>query len=146
MSELKLLALDEEDLDIISAHMQDAVFKLADLEYDNKNGLFALKTNRFVWEKAAAKGKSFERRRAALVFKRVQAVKSIGFDRKNRDAVLDLLAVQFEKAAEGPEGTIELLLAGDGAIRLSVECIEVQLTDMGGAWETAARPQHMVGS
>ncbi len=146
MSELKLLALDEEDLDIVSAHMQDAVFKMADLEFDRKRGHFALTTNRFVWEKAAAKGKSFERRRAALVFKRVLSVRSIGVDRKNRDAVLDLLAIQFEKAAEGPEGTIELLLAGDGVIRLNVECIEVQLADVGGTWETTAKPQHMVGN
>lgn len=146
MTELKLLALDEEDLDIVSAHMQDAVFKCTDVEYDKKRGLFALKANRFVWEKAVEKGKSFERRRAALVFKRVHGVRSIGFDRKNGSAVLDLLAIQFEKAADGPEGTIELLLAGDGAIRLNVECIEVQLADMGGTWETNTKPEHMVGS
>ncbi|MCO6187493.1 DUF2948 family protein [Rhizobium sp. L1K21] len=146
MTELKLLAMDEEDLDIVSAHMQDAVFKTADVEFDRKRGIFALTANRFVWEKAAEKGKSFERRRTTLVFKRVDGVRSVGFDRKNGDAVLDLLAIQFEKAADGPEGTIELLLAGDGAIRLTVECIEVQLADMGGTWETTAKPQHMVGS
>ena len=145
MHELKLLALDEEDLDIVSAHMQDAVFKTADLEYDGKHGLFAIKANRFVWEKAVERGQSYERRRSALVFKRVRAVRSVGFDRKNGEAVLDLLAIQFEKAADGPEGTIELLLAGDGAVRLEVECIEVQLTDMAGAWEANARPEHMTG-
>lgn len=146
MNELKLLALDEEDLDIISAHMQDAVFKAADIEFDQKYGLFSVKTNRFAWEKAAEKGKSYERRRTLLTFKRVNAVQSLGVNRKNGDAVLDLLAIQFEKMAEGPEGTIELLLAGDGAIRLNVECIEVQLADAGGAWETLSRPQHMTGA
>ena len=142
MSDLKLLALDEEDLNIVSAHMQDSVFKTAEVEFDGKAGQFALTANRFVWEKAAEKGKSFERRKAALVFKRVKAVRSVGVDRKNREAVLDLLAIQFEKQGDGPEGTVELSLAGGSAIQLDVECIEVQLADIGGAWETTSKPRH----
>jgi hypothetical protein len=142
MSDLKLLALDEEDLNIVSAHMQDCVFKTAEIEFDGKAGQFAFTANRFVWEKAAENGKSFERRKAALVFKRVKAVRSIGIDRKNREAVLDLLAILFEKAGDGPEGTVELSLAGGSAIQLDVECIEVQLADIGGAWETTSKPRH----
>ncbi len=71
-------------------------------------------------------------------------VKSAGVDRKNKDAVLDLLAIRFEKQGEGPEGVIELVLAGGGVVRLDVECIEAQLADVGGAWETKSKPQHRV--
>lgn len=142
MEGLKLLALDEEDLDVVSAHMQDAVFKTGEMEFDGKVGQFSLTANRFVWEKASEKGRSFERRKAAIVFKRVSAVRSIGIDRKRADEVLDLLAIRYEKRGEGPEGVIELLLAGGAAIRLDVECIEVQFADIGGAWETTSRPRH----
>lgn len=144
MSGLKLLALDEEDLDVISAHMQDSVFKVGEVSFDSRLGQFALTANRFVWETASSKGKAFERRKAALVFKRVTGVKSTGVDRRNKDAVLDLLAIRFEKNGEGPEGVVELMLAAGGVVRLDVECIEVQLADIGGAWETRSRPQHRV--
>lgn len=142
MSDLKLLALDEEDLSVVSAHMQDSVFKTAEVEFDGRARQFSLTANRFVWEKAVEKGKSFERRKAALIFKRVKGVRSLGVDRQKPDAVNDLLAIRFEKQAEGPEGTVELLLAGGGAIHLDVECIEAQLADIGGAWETTSRPNH----
>lgn len=145
MDSLKLMALDGEDLDIISAHVQDAVLKAGDLAFDARSGTFSLVINRFVWEKADASGTSFERRRAALIFKRVQAVRSIGIDRTNRDTVLALLAIRFNARDEGPDGTIELLMAGDASLAFDVECIEVQLADTGGAWETMSKPVHPAG-
>ncbi|MFN3509370.1 MAG: DUF2948 family protein [Allorhizobium sp.] len=145
MTDLKLLALDADDLAIISAHMQDAVFKVGDLNFSARSGLFSLAANRFVWEKAARAAKSFERRRAGLSFKRVEAVRSIGFDRGKPDEVMSLLAIRHVPTGEGPEGVIELVLAGGGMIALEVECIEAQLADTGGAWETTARPEHEAG-
>ncbi len=145
MTDLKLLALDADDLAIISAHMQDAVFKVGDLNFSARSGLFSLAANRFVWEKAARVSKSFERRRAALSFKRVEAVRSIGFDRSKVDEVLSLLAIRYVPKGEGPDGVAELVLAGGGMIALEVECIEAQLADTGGAWETTARPEHEAG-
>jgi hypothetical protein len=145
MEHLKLLALDEDDLRIVSAHMQDAVFKSGDLTYDRKAGQFILEANRFVWEKASEKAKGFERRRALLVFKRIEAVRTLGIDRKSPDSVQNLLAIEFKKRGDGPEGTILLVLAGKAAIELDVECIEVQLADTGGAWETGLKPRHPAG-
>ena len=145
MDALKLMALDNEDLEIVSAHLQDAVFKVSDLVYAAKAGQLSLAVNRFVWETAARRGKSFERRRSLLAFKRVTAVRSIGFDRKDGEKVLSLLAVQFEQEGEGPDGTIELVLSGGASVMLDVECIEVQLADTGGAWETGLRPRHPAG-
>lgn len=139
---LRLLALDAEDLAIVSAHMQDAVLKVADITFSAKTGQFTLAANRFVWEKAARPAKSFERRRAVLGFKRVRSVRSTGFSRSKGDEVLSLLAVRFEPEGEGPEGRVELVLSGGGLIELEVECIESQLADTGGAWETKSRPSH----
>jgi len=142
MTELKLLALDTDDLGIVSAHMQDAVFKLSDVQWSASEKTFSLAANRFDWEKAGEKKKGFERHRAALVLKRVEAVRSTGIDRNRKDDVLSLLAVRFMPKGEGPDGTVELLLSGGGTIALDVECIEVALADIGGAWETATRPRH----
>jgi len=137
-----LLALDTEDLSVVSAHLQDAVFKTDGLAYDARHHVFSVVVNRFVWEKAGGRGKSFERRRAAIAFKRVNAVRSIGIDRKDKDAVLSLLAIDFTPNGEGPEGTLELVLSGSASIALDVECVEVQLADTGGAWETSLKPRH----
>ena len=142
MTELKLLALDTDDLGIVSAHMQDAVFKLSDVQWSASEKIFSLAANRFDWEKAGEKKKGFERHRAVLVLKRVEAVRSTGIDRNRKDDVLSLLAVRFTPKGEGPDGTVELMLSGGGTIALDVECIEVALADIGGAWETATRPRH----
>lgn len=142
MTELKLLALDKDDLDVVSAHMQDAVFKLSDVSWSASEKMFSLAANRFDWEAATGKRKGFERHRAALVFKRALAVRSTGIDRNRKEDVLSLLAVRFSQKDDGPEGTVELVLSGGATIALDVECIEVALADIGGAWETASRPRH----
>ncbi|WP_210103608.1 MULTISPECIES: DUF2948 family protein [Rhizobium/Agrobacterium group] len=142
MTELKLLALDADDLKIVSAHMQDSVFKATDIEWSPKRGHFSLVVNRFVWEAAARGAKGFERRRAAITFKRVTAVRALGVARHREDLVYSLLAMRFDQKDEGPDGTIELTLAAGAAISLDVECIEAQLADTGGAWGTENLPQH----
>jgi hypothetical protein len=142
MSDLKLMALDTEDLDVISAYMQDSVFKVGDMSFAPKQEQFSLAANRFVWEQSDQRNKPYERHRSALVFKRVKAVRSSGIDRRKRDEVLSLLAIRFEQKGEGPDGTIQLALAANATIALDVECIEAQLADIGGAWETAHKPRH----
>lgn len=144
MTGLKLLALDADDVSVVSAHLQDSVFKTKDMAYRPRAGQFSLAVNRFVWEEAKKGGKSFERRRAALVFKRVLSVRLFGVDRSRPEDVFSLLAVRFTPKGEGPDGTIELTLAGDRAVALDVECIELQVADTGGAWETENRPDHKV--
>ncbi|MFZ1815422.1 MAG: DUF2948 family protein [Rhizobiaceae bacterium] len=140
MDRLKLVALDEEDLAIISAHCQDAVLKAADARYLPRERRFILPMNRFVWEKPGGSGK-YERRRAVLHFERVMKVSSTGFDRKRKDQVLSLLAVTFSET-DKPAGHIEIVFSGGAAIRLEAEVIEAQLSDMNAAWETGSRPEH----
>ncbi len=138
---LKLAALDEEDLEILSAHVQDAVLKVADMAYLPKERRFALVMSRFAWECCEEKQGSYERRQAALTFDRVRAVKTAGIDRGRGETILNLLALSFDPA-DSPAGAIELTFAGGAAVRLDVECIEARLTDLGAAWSTSAKPSH----
>jgi hypothetical protein len=138
---LKLLALDEEDLAVLSAHVQDAVLKVGDLIYLPHERRFAVGMNRFSWEQADGRRRSYERRRTALTFDRVMSVQTCAIRRDRPESVLDLLAVRFEPV-DAPGGFVTLLFAGGGAVRLAVECIEVRLADLGAAWATAAKPAH----
>ena len=138
---LKLAALDEDDLAILSTYVQDAVMKVADLVYLPTESRFVIAMNRFIWEAADGRRRGYERRRAALTFDRVQGVKTSGIRRDQSDAVLDLLAVDFD-ATDAPAGAIHIIFAGGGAVRLEVECIEARLADLGAAWATTAKPRH----
>ncbi|MBO0904077.1 DUF2948 family protein [Jiella sonneratiae] len=148
MDQLRLLAVDAEDLAIVSAHCQDAVVRVEELIYRPGERRFVVEMNRFVWEKLVPPKRfslfsrpNYERRRAVLHFDRVTAASRFGFDRLAPDDVLVLLAVRFAEA-DAPSGTVELVFAGGSAIRLEVEVVEAQLADVGGAWATMARPNH----
>lgn len=139
MPDLKLLALDSEDLDVVSAHVQDAVVRVGDMGYAKADRRFVLLMNRYVWEVSDNR----ERRRAGLHFDYVTNAHADGIDLKQKDGVLELLAVGFEMTAE-PGGVVMLAFAGGGTIRLEVECLEARLRDLGGAWAAKAQPKHEV--
>ncbi|MCO5163547.1 MAG: DUF2948 family protein [Mesorhizobium sp.] len=142
MEQLKLLALDADDLEIISAHVQDAVMQVGAFDWRPKEKRFLIEMNRFVWEKSGGIFRRHnERRRSILHFDRVLAVRSTGIDRAKRQDVLSLLTVGFAED-DTPAGTIELLFAGGGSVALDVECIEARLTDLGAAWAASSRPAH----
>jgi len=142
MKALKLIALDTEDLDVLSAHVQDAVLKTGDMKWLPPERRFVLAMNRFAWETTPGNGKGkFERRRAALHFDRVLRARASKIDQDNADAVLELLAIRFDET-DAPAGVVELQFAGGATIRLEVECIEAQLSDLGAAWQTASLPSH----
>jgi hypothetical protein len=144
MTPLKLVALDDTDLAIVSAHCQDAVCKVGDLEWTPARKQFLVQLNRFAWEASSGWFRQHnERRRSALLFDRVLSVRTTGVDREKPEEVLELLALRWEPG-DVPSGVIELVFAGKATIRLSVECIETSLSDLGGAWEAAARPMHQV--
>jgi hypothetical protein len=139
---LKLAAIDEEDLAVVSACVQDAVLKVGDMIYLPRDRRFALAMNRFIWEKADdGARKDYERRRAALTFDRVKSVKTSGIDRSQTDTVLELLALAFDPT-DAPAGQVTLYFAGGAAARLEVEVIEARLADLGAAWATKAKPSH----
>lgn len=143
MAELKLIALEQDDLTVLSAHLQDAVLRIGDLAWMPREKRFALVANRFNWDTANNAPDRKERSRAALRFEHVLNAKVQGLDLRASDTVLSLLAIQFEET-EAPGGIITLIFAGDGAIQLNVECIEGELRDLGASWKTRSRPTHSI--
>ena len=134
----KMMALDDEDLQIISAHCQDAVLKVGDINYFPKEKRLIVEMNRFVWEKGE---KQNIRVRSVLHFERVENVSLKRINLKLKDNVLALLAIIY-KTDDAPAGSIELVFSGDSAIRLDVECVEAQLADMNAVWEASSMPSH----
>lgn len=127
---LHLKALAPEDLPVISALVQDAVFPITEMRWQPRRRRFAVLLNRFRWEEEAA-GRRYppERVQALLVVDDVTRVASQGIDRRETEAVLSLLALDWEPGDDGA-GRLILTLAGDGAIALEAECIDVTLKDV----------------
>lgn len=144
MKALKIAALDQDDLEILAAHVQDAVAKPAEMSFDSKSQNFTLPLRRYVWEKKRRWFGRGERRLAALSAGRVTAVRSTGVDRTSETAVLNLLTIRFvpRTGDDDPSGTLELVFSGEAMIALDVECIELRLADLGAAWQTDTRPRH----
>ena len=126
---LNLGAQDGDDLKVISALAQDAVFPITEMRYDAKAQRFALLLNRFRWEDAGKDRHKPERVQSLLSFDMVQGVASQGVDRGEPDMVLSLLSVTWEPRDE-VSGDIILTLAGDGAVKLTCEALEASLKDV----------------
>lgn len=138
---LKFVVLDEEDLEVVSAHLQDAVVKVSDVLWRPQEKRLVVALNRFDWEGAQALEPRFRRRRTALRFERVLSCKCRHVNPAGKDAVLNLLAVEFSET-DAPSGVVTLIFSGDAALRLEVECLEAELADLGPAWSTVACPAH----
>jgi hypothetical protein len=129
---LRLKALDTEDLNVIAALIQDAVFPAAEMKWDRKARRFAILLNRFRWEdadRAATRRRDYERVQSVMVIEDVMAVKSQGVDPRDPDMVYSLLSMAFHPGEDGM-GRLELTLAGDGAVAVDVEVLEVVLRDV----------------
>lgn len=124
---LNIGAVDSDDLKIISALVQDAVFPANEMRFKASERRFAILLNRFRWEEGGKR--SPERVQSILHFSNVSRVSSQGVDRSDKDMVFSVLSAEFEES-EAPSGSVILTLAGDGAIRLDVEALEVTLKDV----------------
>jgi hypothetical protein len=142
MEPLKFVALDEEDLEVISAHLQDAAVKVADVLWRREEKRLVIGLSRFDWLSAEGDRPEFRRCRAALRFERVSACKCRNLNPAGKDAVLNLLAVEFEPT-DTPAGVVLLTFSGGGALRVEVECLEAALVDLGPTWAVAKRPAHI---
>jgi hypothetical protein len=128
---LRLKAQAPDDLPVISALVQDAVFPITEMRFESRRRRFALLLNRFRWEldpDSAARGGP-ERVQSVLAVEDVQGVATQGIDRTDRDTILSLLSLTFHPGTDGA-GRLVLILAGDGAIALDVECLDVTLRDV----------------
>ena len=126
---LHLGALDAEDLTVISGLTQDAVLPVTEIRWHPRQRRFAMLVNRFRWEDGGLARHGAERVQSVLAFDNVLNVASQGIDRTDRDTILSLLAITFEAGDDGA-GHVLLTLAGDGAIRLGVEALDVTLKDV----------------
>ena len=145
MDLLKLVALDRDDVEVVSAHLQDAILKVADIHWRPAENRVVVCVNRFDWEAANSTAHEFRRRRAALRFDRVSACKCRDLSAVQKDQVLNLLAVSFEpKGQDDPAGVVTLMFSGGGMLRLDVECLEVELADLGPSWGTGCCPEHVL--
>ncbi len=135
---LRLQAEDEEDLRALSAALQDAVAKVGDLLFDPKARSFTAAVNRFRWEDHSRP----ERVRAALRIDGVTKLRTRGLRQDAKDAVANLLALEFSPAATPPGGVLRLVLSGGGEIEADVECIDVSLIDLTPPWRAKGKPKH----
>jgi len=140
---LKFTVLDEEDLEVVATHLQDAVVKVADVIWQPQAKRLVIGLNRFDWEQAVADKPQNCRRRSALRFDRVQTFKCRGVNPAGKDGVLNLLTVEFTET-EAPSGVVTLIFSGEAALRLEVECLEAELVDLGPVWTCTGRPVHAV--
>ncbi|MBD3678938.1 MAG: DUF2948 family protein [Rhodobacteraceae bacterium] len=143
---LNLKAMDAEDLQVISSLVQDAVFPVTEMTWDRRRRQFGLLLNRFRWEDAPdteSRSRPFERVQAVLAIEDVMGVSSQGIDRKDADLILSVLAVSFEAGEDGT-GRVVLTLAGDGAVAIAVEALEVTLKDVTRPYVAPSRkaPHH----
>jgi hypothetical protein len=136
MELLRLVALDEEDLAVISAHLQDAVVRVGDLAFLPNERRFALCAQRLDWENGLQEPP--RRRLTGLHFEKVLSARLRGVDRSNPDHVLNLLGIAFEET-DPPSGSATLLFSDGAAIQLELECIESQMKDLGPVWEAQSR-------
>ena len=140
---LKLIALDGDDIEVVSAHLQDAVVKAADIHWRPAERRVVVALNRFDWEGANGTSHELRRCRSALRFERVTACKCRNVKSAEKDRVLNLLAVAYE-ATDPPAGVVTLTFSGGAELRLEVECLEAELADLGPAWATDHRPIHAI--
>jgi hypothetical protein len=143
--ELKLVALDKDDIEVVSAHVQDARVRVGEILWQPRDHRFIMPVNRFDWMAAVdAKPENrpdYRRCRTALRFERVISCKFRGLDQSNKNSELNLLAVEFAEH-DAPAGTVILTFSGGGVIRLDVECLEAELADLGEVFAAELCPDH----
>ena len=139
---LKLIARTEEDLRVVSAHLQDSIASVADIANLRKNKIFLMQLNRFMWEDVE-KGvfRKNKRIRTILKFENVMNVFSKNINQLKKDKFLDFLAIETNITPD-KNYEMKIIFAGDAMIRVISEVIEVTLDDQGEAWDTKNKPTH----
>ena len=139
---LKLLATSDEDLRVISAHLQDAIVSVQDIANLKKSRIFLIQLNRFMWEDVE-KGvfRKNKRIRTVLKFDNVISVLSKNINIKNNKNFLDFLTIESNLLPD-KSYEIKLIFSGDSVIKINAEVIDVTLDDQGSSWESKTQPKH----
>ncbi len=139
---LRLIALDSEDLAVLSAHLQDSILRIGDMLYLPGEQRFVLALNRFDWLTAGSAAP--QRALVGLHFEKVRNVALQGFRQDRPDDILNLLDIEFFPG-EAPSGIVALVFSGGCALRLDVECLEARMADLGPRWRARHAPGHGTG-
>ena len=139
---LKLNAVSQNDLQVMSAHLQDSITQIKNIAHLKKNRIFLIQFNRFMWEDVE-KGVFRKNKRvlSVLKFENVINVYSKNLNQKNKERFLDFLAIE-SKFLSDKNYEIKLNFAGDILIKLNTEVIECFLEDISDPWETKNKPKH----
>ncbi len=139
---LKLIARTEEDLRVVSAHLQDSIASVADIANLKKNKIFLMQLNRFMWEDVE-KGvfRKNKRIRTILKFESVLNVFSKNISQRKKNNFLDFLTIETNNMPDN-NYEMKIIFAGDAVIKVICEVIEVTLDDQGEAWDTKNKPKH----
>jgi hypothetical protein len=140
---LKLLALNDDDLKVLSAHLQDSVVLVKDIIFLKKSRTFLMMVNRFMWEDIE-RGvfRENKRIRCAVKFENVLEVKSRNVSQKKKDKILELLSIDSEVKNNKKE--LLITFAGNNEIILIVEEINILLDDVGFPWKVKHVPKHQL--
>jgi len=142
VTNLKLLATSNKDLNVIAAHLQDSIVSTKDISNLKKNRIFLIQLNRFMWEDVE-KGvfRKNKRIRTVLKFDNVISVLSKNINKQDDKYFLDFLTIESilltDKSYE-----IKLIFSGDAVIKINVEVIDITLDDQGSPWESKTAPKH----
>ena len=119
----KIIATDNEGLQMVSACTTGATVKVNDIKYLASNKVFLLSLERTKLE-TDQKDKKIN---SICRFDFVDKVKSKNIDQKNNDLVLKLIAIDYLKNKDDYE--INLIFDNNSYIALTTETIEVRLED-----------------
>ena len=139
---LKLIARSEDDLRVVSAHLQDSIANVSDIANLKKNKILLMQLNRFMWEDVE-KGvfRKNKRIRTVLKFENVLKVHAKNINQLKKDKFLDFLTIETNKMPDN-NYEMKIVFAGDSVIKVISEVIEVTLDDQGSAWDTKNMPKH----
>ena len=141
---LNIGAFDKRDLEVLSSLVQDSILPTSEIKWLSNSDKLAILINRFRWEGTKlSQGKNLERVRSLLMINHVKNISSSGFSPKQKDKVLSILSISFD-GDEGGSGSILILLSGDGAIRVDVDALEIDLRDVSMPYiaPSGLLPQH----
>ncbi len=134
---IKLRAIDQEDLAVLAAFVQDAIVSVSDMAYLPDERRFVIAVCRFRWERAVENFEEvFERVTCAITIDHVQQPRYRGFSLKERSRLMPLLTVTYE------DGAVLLTFGGDAALKLPVDRLDLRIEDFGQCWPTRQKPKH----
>ena len=141
---LKLICKNQEDLNVISAYLQDSIVTVKDMTFLKQNKTFVMIVNRFMWEDVE-KGvfRQNKRVRCAVKFDDVLKVKSKNINQKNKNKPLECLAIKSDKIYN-ESYQIKIFFSGYSIITIVSEVVEVVMHDLGGPWNVKHIPRHKI--